>query len=313
MASTMATNLFERFFDLPPELREQILENVCLFPGGIHVGAYTPGGDDDDDDDIASPGAPPLGLFLASSQLYREAVGLYYGRNTFYWNLKPRRLSRLHPSLADAERGLLTSAAASGARRSIRSLVIYVRLLGSLLEDKIIPQLSDMILAGNLRRLDVRLGESYEAFWDGKRWVEHCHPQRASSLNPDREWFNAMDYAFRALLRLISDPDLERVHVRVARRFHVAFWCAFHAHKDGAPPCVNQRPADHQDGRVPVLVRRLAAMGLGSALSHQTPRYASSTDDYGAFWIDIDLDSLLREHGGGAAELNIKKVTAEAC
>jgi hypothetical protein len=39
----MAAQLFEYFFDLPPELREQILSHVCVFPTGILVGGGVDG------------------------------------------------------------------------------------------------------------------------------------------------------------------------------------------------------------------------------------------------------------------------------
>ncbi|KAH6650911.1 hypothetical protein F5144DRAFT_66918 [Chaetomium tenue] len=103
------TQTFKCFFDLPVELREQILSYICIFPTDILVGSgpggrcvaripaaadVTQHGDQDqrhDYDDEAKKedpvdydyADPPTNLFLASPLLYREAGDLYYTRNTF--------------------------------------------------------------------------------------------------------------------------------------------------------------------------------------------------------------------------------------
>jgi hypothetical protein len=114
----MAPQTFEYFFDLPPELRGQILEYICVFPSGILVGGGVDGGsvclrparsaagqqqqqhdtiydgDDNTDGDENNaeaenpqqqqPADPPINLFLASPILYRDAGDLYYTRNVFH-------------------------------------------------------------------------------------------------------------------------------------------------------------------------------------------------------------------------------------
>ena len=115
----MEPQKFEYFFDLPPELREQILCHICIFPSGILVGggddvnrsgnvalrggdpalsatvtataAATPAavqnGDGDDGGHETVAANPPVNVFLASPILYREAGDLYYGRNVFHFDL----------------------------------------------------------------------------------------------------------------------------------------------------------------------------------------------------------------------------------
>ncbi|KAK4112032.1 hypothetical protein N656DRAFT_780192 [Canariomyces notabilis] len=134
----MNSQRFDYFFDLPPELREQILSYLCIVPGGVvvgpdvnewndfagnnHLAATLPRGDAGRGRNEGRSKAqsksnprPPVNLFLASPVLYREAGDLYYGRNVFHLNLatgaswarkrRMRRLPRHHRSNSSSGSG----------------------------------------------------------------------------------------------------------------------------------------------------------------------------------------------------------------
>jgi hypothetical protein len=134
----MAPQTFEYFFDLPPELRDQILEHICVFPSGILVGGSEDGGSvclrparsaagpqqhgtiydgDNNNENNAEenqqqqqqPADPPINLFLASPILYRDAGDLYYGRNLFHLDVA---------AVAWGRRGQFSAAAVSSASSS---------------------------------------------------------------------------------------------------------------------------------------------------------------------------------------------------
>ena len=249
----MAPQTFEYFFDLPPELREQVLCHVCLFPYGILVklargavralpgpsaGGVAPrhhgGGDGEDDDDEAEELAePPVNLFLASPVLYREAAAIYYGRNVFHLDLEAFKWGRkqrnrvLELASTGASTGatagsgsgsgrkggrelgaalqLLADPNAAGARRRIRSVVVNVRRFGAMVQYVLVPVLEAMVLDGGLRKLRVHVPE----------------PGRGYSTD-------GYNLALRALLVVLTDPDLEKAELTVAREAHASFWCRFH-------------------------------------------------------------------------------------
>ena len=247
----MAFQTFEYFFDLPPELREQVLLHVCYFPSGILVklarGAVRPlpaqsaggaahrdddaGDGDDEDGDGGELAEPPVNLFLASSVLYREAAAIYYGRNVFHldleafkWGRKQRnRVLELASTGASAGSGsgrgsgskggrelgaalqLLADPNAAGARRRIRSVVVNVRRFGAMVQYVLVPVLEAMVLDGGLRKLRVHVPE----------------PGRGYSTEKG-------NLALRALLVVLTNPDLEKAELTVTREAHASFWCQFH-------------------------------------------------------------------------------------
>ncbi|KAK0630033.1 hypothetical protein B0T17DRAFT_527344 [Bombardia bombarda] len=274
--------MFAYFFDLPPELREQILQHLCLFPNGVFIGTHriptSP---------ISGPGrrvraaAPPVNMFLASPVLYHEAGRIYYGQNTFSLDCRPSRLTRLHDLLARAETGLLTSAGARVSRHRMRSVVVYICRLGSLLQDCIIPALADMVLSGALKRVDFRLEESV-----GMPMVMTAShlPTSASTTSNEPGFVSA---PFQALLRLLVDPDMEDTHLRVAARSHPQFWGQYYMH------CQSD--------------------GLGRQRKKQQQQQQQSLafhdgDVEAADWVEVDVNKLLERYGGSAAEFRITRV-----
>ncbi|KAK4039860.1 hypothetical protein C8A01DRAFT_46755 [Parachaetomium inaequale] len=300
----MPTGTFEYFFDLPPELREQILAHICVFPTGIWVG----GGDDGETSvplpRSSSPGAtiftqqpttttrhadsedeedehadPPVNLFLASPVLYRAAGDLYYGRNVFHLDFSSHAWGRKQKSLVAAADGgsggalwrLVTHPDTARARRRMRSVVVYVRRLGELVAGVLAPALGDMVLNGGLKRVRVDLLELGVRGRGGMGTGDYAG-------NP----------ALRALLVLLTDPNLEGAGLRVLREQHAWFWCRFH--RGGGVPS-SSSPQD--GGRVEggggcVMTRRNGGLRGG--------------------FVEVDIPRLVAVCAGDSAEFNIKKV-----
>ncbi|KAH6634235.1 hypothetical protein B0J18DRAFT_461425 [Chaetomium sp. MPI-SDFR-AT-0129] len=316
----MAPAKFERFFDLPGELREHILSHVCVFPTGIWVGggidgrnvALRPGtiadfhrglgttrnatnvtraqttnlggygadasttegeregGDGaegrlEEEEECADP---PVNLFLASPVLYREAGDLYYGRNVFYldfasngWSKRQRRemtkklrasrggQAALHSEdedtaaanvmMADVRAKLLGHPDTVVSRRRIRSVVVDLRRLAS--SAFVVSELQDMVLNGALERIRVNILEA---------GVPSGSQQRLPSQTRGR-WLQTVDYAenpaLRALLVLLTDPNLERAQLGVPVWEHAWFWCSFH--EGAVPGCAASATASAQSGQ----------------------------------------------------------------
>ena len=315
----MAPPSFDYFFDLPPELREQILAHVCLFPSGVlvwggvdgrsvplspgpsaaaattrHANDTTPTttgllgeGVDEEEEEEEESADPPVNLFLASPVLYREAGDIYYGQNVFHFDFASaswgrRQQSRVLDQLAAAStfastampigtgevsRGssgvgdgigalvrLLTHPDMAGARRRIRSAVVYVKRFGALVLDVLAPALGDMVLNGGLRRLRVDVLE--------------VESRRVLPGGPGR--LRTVDYrenpALRALLVLLTDPDMERAELRVPRGAHAWFWCRFHqggvSEGEGRMGC---EFSGYRGGFLQVDIHRLVGACIGDA------------------------------------------------
>jgi hypothetical protein len=127
---------FHCFFDLPSELRLQVLAYLCHSPNGYAVGPspeISPDGEVDSADEDIPPVEAPMNLFLSSSQLYREASSVFYETNTFHITLSPKR--KHCAALLEGPTGLLSpSSDALTTRRRIRSIGLwYVFCCGCLL------------------------------------------------------------------------------------------------------------------------------------------------------------------------------------
>jgi len=276
------TGVFYRFFDLPGELREQILRYVCFSPTGYLLGeppypstsfslspspssGSSPSSSDHDGGVAVNPPAAsaPLGLFLASSATYHESSAVFLGQNTFHLNLVSRRRRTLAPIL-DADFGLLTSASALQARRRLRRLVLYARRIGGLFADKLLPALEDMVLGGGLRDLELRVRapvRDFNAPFATHRRHDAADDDRIISSRP-----------FRGLVRLLADPDLERAAVRV-ERVHWSLWCPFHER------CARERTVME---------------GV----------FAETREE----WLSVDVDKLVAAYGGVDPEWRVVRI-----
>ncbi|EAQ93439.1 predicted protein [Chaetomium globosum CBS 148.51] len=247
---------FEYFFDLPPELRGQILSYICVFPTPILVGGG-PGGSNGSGKlrklrRLRRP--PPTNLFLASPVLHREAGHLYYSRNTFHISFPPppscsRKRTRglphrpRHQQLhIDTIRRLLTHPDTTHARRRIRAAVVSVRGIGAQLQNVVVPAVADMVLRGALRQLCVNvLGSappsgpllSFKDGPDGEIAYSFSGGVGGDGVGGDGV-VGCTDPALRALLVLLVDPGLRQreggggARLRVLKGWHAPFWCQFH-------------------------------------------------------------------------------------
>lgn len=286
----MEIHTFDYFFELPGELREQILGHLVVRPAGIHLGEResfprTTGSDrgsrmsegDDSSDDFDNEDGHegdedengvavgwPVNYFLVSSTFYREASSLFFGENIFYLYAGVRR-STLFDALS--KQGVLApqqqsvhqkSPARDGraaycllSRRRVRHLVLYIQRLGGPLEGIIVPCLQDMVLNGELRYLDVR--------------VYHLVQQGADKRGG--LWTSA---PATALLGLLCDPDLE-----------VARLCAYLS---------AQSPA------------RLRAVSGWCPLLRQKGAGGHEPGTRG--WATVDIDELTRRYGSGETSIS---------
>jgi len=121
---------FHYFFDLPPELRLQILTHLCHSPCGYAVG-IPPRTYAEEGLQLLDPLAEelpavevPLNLFLTCAQLCREASALFYEANTFYITLTPKRKHCAY--LLEGPTALFSrNSAAVAARRRMQSVTLW--------------------------------------------------------------------------------------------------------------------------------------------------------------------------------------------
>ncbi|KAI1131803.1 hypothetical protein F5Y10DRAFT_35325 [Nemania abortiva] len=198
----MSPASYFRFFDLPGELRANILSNVLISSTGIVLHDRTLFGPTP----TAHGGVTALRVFLVSIQMYQEASAIFYGQNCFILNGLSHRLPR-HLTRT----GGFLSSQGQDARRRVRTLYLYLTRVGGEFETILAPSISDMILSGRLRRLKICLGPP------------SSHNSRRSG--PDVDMMARTP--FQALLTLLADPDLQHVELCVWN-VHWALFCPFH-------------------------------------------------------------------------------------
>ncbi|KAH8682459.1 hypothetical protein BX600DRAFT_45073 [Xylariales sp. PMI_506] len=190
-----------RFFDLPGELRSDIFKYLVLVPTSIPCHCLSRSGTAN-----SSP-VEIIYLFLVCSQMYQEASGLFYTQNRFWIDLGARRLYH-----QITEEGQLFSSEMLNTRHRIRDLTVCMKRIGGDFERVVEPVLSDMVLCGALRNLQFR-------FMPQDPGNKKPHSSDAGDL--------VITSPFQALLRLLTDPDLERVELWVSP-IHLTVWCPFH-------------------------------------------------------------------------------------
>lgn len=275
---------FDCFFDLPGELREEILGHLLIRPGGVFIGSVPrllqPNPDDGQEDDESycydhqndhdGSSEWPVKYFLVSQTFNREATSIFFRENTFHIYATGRKYilpppeymsspgqsstkpsywhgTSLPPAPGEA---LLNRPEWVRSRRRIRQVVLYIQRPRGHLEWDIFQPLLDMILAGGLKVFEVRI------CWYGTR----------------REGVLA-SAPMQALYRVLSDPDLDIARLRVPLRKHEPFWCGLH--KGGRQACGSVRDkSETQKGE----------------------------------WIDVDVGEIIRRHGDVEGQLRIFKV-----
>ncbi|KAI0421782.1 hypothetical protein F5X98DRAFT_222853 [Xylaria grammica] len=189
-----------RFFDLPAELRTNILCHILISKYGIVLYNCTLFGL------TARDRVTVLYIFLVNIQMYQEASAIFYGKNRFILNGQSHRL----PGHLTKPGGFL-SPQGQDARRRVQTLCLYLTRVGGEFENILSPAISDMILSGSLRRLRICLGPPSS--------------QHARISGPDIDMMTRLP--FQALLNILADPDLRQVELCVWK-VHWAIFCPFH-------------------------------------------------------------------------------------
>ncbi|KAI1815514.1 hypothetical protein GGS20DRAFT_542746 [Poronia punctata] len=199
------------FFELPAELRGDILSRLLISPFGIVLHSRTIFGD--------SPinKYTVLCIFLVNVQMYQEASAIFYGQNHFILNGQSHRL----PGNLTGPGGFL-SEQGQDARRRIHNFSLFLTRIGGEVETVLAPAISDMVLRGCLRTLKIYLGQ----------------PGSSRSIMPGSDFVTRPP--FQALLSLLSDPDLRHVELW-AWRAHRTVFCPFHSPVKG--------PSERVDGQ----------------------------------------------------------------
>ncbi|KAI3390232.1 hypothetical protein diail_11663, partial [Diaporthe ilicicola] len=218
---------FALFFELPGELREQILAHLVVKPAGIHIGERhcfpratgLPGdtesdengdGSDNDDDKVDDHNHDetdngmgwPANYFLVNSIFYKEASSLFFGENTFHLYAGVRRSILFDPL---SELGVLaplwqqsshrkgpadcgSTARYHLSRRRLKRVILYIQRLGGSLGDVIAPCLQDMVLNGDLRHLDIRVYHLEQQGCGRQHPRLFCEQEAGGSDAVTRQW-----------------------------------------------------------------------------------------------------------------------------
>lgn len=166
------------FLDLPPEIRERIYVLVCHDPNFISLSTSEP-----------QHAYFPHALLLTCHQLYQEVGHLYFTTNKFAITL-------------DRHNGPLSYFLGKSFNqdnlRSITTLRLTILRWGAkdYFLERFAPALSDMILIGRLRHLEVNLKRQDLNAYDATR---------------DRWGF---DKVFKELIKICEDPYLETVQLQ---------------------------------------------------------------------------------------------------
>ncbi|TDZ66072.1 hypothetical protein CTRI78_v003210 [Colletotrichum trifolii] len=251
----MATRIFDKFFDLPLEIREQIISYLCLTPLPVQVAP------------TATSEIPfPHDLFLSHPLLYTAASTVFYEQNRFVLNLRgPRAALERAICGGSANEPPCWLLANPRARRRVRHLELSPGRLGNVFQNHISPAVADMILNGALRHLRLVLyptstdkvvfGSSSSSSSSNNSGSEVGAQLRRAAMTRHDDAF-AQSRPFKALMRLLADPYLETAELLVDP-IHRDFWCEFH---EGVACCKGRPKGPWQ--LIPIDWRKLVA-GLG--------------------------------------------------
>lgn len=273
---------FELFFELPSELREQILGYLLIKPEAIQIKQYSNRREFSDSNDLNSDSSAaedeydesygphwPLNYFLVSQTFKREATATFFRENVFHifprgtkvFSNRPDYLKRDHDSVGSSSMSfkdprsgdaLLLNPAWTPSVQRMRNAVVYIHRLRDFLERSVFQPLLEMILAGGLKTLEFRVG----------------FRSRGETM------FSAPP--MRCMYRVLTDPDLLVAKLRIPALNHAIVWCPFHeGGGDGFGSC------GISEGRM------------------DAPRSG---------WLDVDIAALIRRYGEADDHLTILKV-----
>ncbi|KAI5925027.1 hypothetical protein F4810DRAFT_660641 [Camillea tinctor] len=188
------------FFDLPGELRSAILSQLLISSHSIILHTKTLL-------HLRSGRSTLRSILQVNMQMYQEASAIFFARNRFVINAQSHRL----PAHLTRRGGFL-GPQGRDARRRVRHLTLLLTRVGGEFESVLAPALEDMVLAGSLRELRLRVGPP------------------AGAGRSDGEVVRRPP--FQALLRLLADPYLEVAELCVWK-VHWAALCPFHGQRHG--------------------------------------------------------------------------------
>jgi hypothetical protein len=182
-----------RFLDLPPEIRVKIYLNLCTSSDYVPLAEDPRSAFKEEQSDPLN--LFPLPLLLTCQQTYHEVRPLYFTHNAFQLRLNRLYLQSisyfLSPSFMDN-------------RRCISTLLLIILRWGK--KDSflsiIAPILSDMILNGRLRNLEVRVKKDHLLGLEGEL-----------SESKDLQAVKLCVRPMAALRKICEDPYLENVRL----------------------------------------------------------------------------------------------------
>ncbi|GJC85107.1 hypothetical protein ColLi_07945 [Colletotrichum liriopes] len=234
----MASRTFDKFFDLPVEIRDQIISYLCLLPNPIQIGPTE-----------TSEIPFPHDLLLSHPLLYAAGSVIFYEQNRFVLNLQTGSRAAVERAICDGSVPWLLGN--DRARRRLRYLELSPGRLGNVFQTHVSPAVADMILNGALRHLKLVLYPTSADKVVFNQNAADAQSRRAAITRRDDAF--AHSQPFKALLRLLADPDLETAELYVDP-IHRDFWCEFH---EGVACCKGHRKGPWQ--LIPIDWRRLAA------------------------------------------------------
>ncbi|KAI1772641.1 hypothetical protein F4818DRAFT_134484 [Hypoxylon cercidicola] len=195
-----------RFLDLPPELRDHILEIILL-------------------DSIY-----PLPLLLTCQQVYAEAASL------FYHDVSLSRIQlgeSFHPFL----QGPFTRVSAWQHIQNLR--VRFTMREKALFLEGLCAALRGMDERGRLQHLRIEIGSCFpgDEFW-GWEELSVCHDIRVSPGKGKGQVISAPLFVtmpwFQKFIHFLDDSTIPKTSLYVDAEDHDKFWCMFHrAHPSG--------------------------------------------------------------------------------
>jgi hypothetical protein len=205
-----------RFFDLPPEIRHQVLKALVQ--------------------DLTTAHADVLNLFLTCARLYSETASLFY----YEVVLNTTR------SMGKPDPFLIGSTTRITPRRHVRTLTIqfYLQEHMHLFYSRYGPALRDMAQQGTLQRLELEIHSCFPSadFWGGggsdgdasAQVFELVGKRKGKELLAPR--FVA-EPPFQSFLKFLKDADVPQLRLRVDAYDHHQIWCRFHRQHTSGNKC----------------------------------------------------------------------------
>ncbi|KFH45529.1 hypothetical protein ACRE_036840 [Hapsidospora chrysogenum ATCC 11550] len=186
-----------------------------------------------------------LPILLTHPRLHAIATPLLYNHHEFLLDLTAQRHARTRRAFTDPllRRGTLLGCGENTLRRIARLTLRLDRLRGWM-ADRVVPLLSDMVLRGQLARLDVFLTTDPSA---GHHVRYEPEKQLAATVRRTGAGGPGAP-PLAGIVGVLADPYLRRASMSIQTR-HGAEWCQFHAARGG--PC-GAEEAGEEEGVVEV-------------------------------------------------------------